>query len=184
MMRRRPLGTAQRLTVTGGLVAAYGWWLFSFDSPWTRAARSVDRRLPETVAGFPEENPAAALTGSSFPGADYLWFQAFDLVFAALAAIFAMRAIGAGARRLAVPAMDARLLMATPALYFAFEFIENMLLAGFAAGIAAPSGALALIQHAATTGKFAGGLVSALFAMIGYATIGATTVNKFAERWT
>jgi len=86
--------------------------------------------------------------------AEYLWMQAFDLLFVALAAMTALFALARFSRKPAAPVVAARRLSLVPCIFVAAELTENSLLSLFAAGALAPSSAAAFIQQAATTVKF------------------------------
>lgn len=154
----------KRLAAASALLAAYALWLFAGDSPYSRAAGAAGQRLPELRAGFPAGEPAAALGRIGAARADYLWLQAFDLVFVALVVIAAASAIAIAARRLDLHDRDGRFFLLAPAFYALFEVTENLLLALFAGGFLAPSPAPALVQQIATMGKFAAAILTALFA--------------------
>ncbi len=144
-----------RLFAAALLLGAYGLWLFTAESPFTRALDGAGDRLPELIAGFPGGEPAAALLRLGEWRGDYVWMQAFDLPFVALVILVAVTAIGLALKRLNFATGDQRYLLLVPALYGALELVENGLLALFASGGAEPADALALLQQSVTTLKLA-----------------------------
>ncbi len=183
-LRRLRLQSRNRLFVAAALLAGYAFWLYTQDSPWTRAYRAIGRDMPELIAGFPAAGPGAALAALGPAHADYLWLQAFDLAFVLLATLVAAIAVLVAVKRAPLPEVDLRLLLAAPALYALCEFVENAMLALFESGAVAPSQAAALAQQLATTGKFAAGAVLATFAAGGLAISVADSMKSFSENWT
>lgn len=178
-MRRASL---KRLLAALVLLAAHGWWTFASQSPWTKPFGVLGNEMPELIAGFPDGEPAAAIASLSDARGDYLWFQAFDLPFVALAGIAGVTAIALGLKRLDLARGDGRFLLLAPALYVAFELSENTLLALFAAGAADPTGVLALAQQIATVGKFASAVLSTIFAAACLGAWGAFALARSVRR--
>lgn len=186
--RRRRIATAngRRLAATTALLAFYAWWLFTQHSPWAAPFAALGRDMPELIAGFPADAPAEALGRLGAARADYLWFQAFDLLFALLAALAAAFAIAIEVRRLGAGGGanfgDGRALLLAPALYFLCELAENTLLALFASGGAEPTRALSLAQQAATVSKFTALAFCILFAAVAFASTMIAGVLRLGRR--
>lgn len=167
---RRFLGAA-------ALLAFYAGWFAAGDSPLTRARRTAGR-LPELTPGFHPGEPAATLSRLGAARGDYLWAQAFDAVFVALAAMTALFALALAARTsAALTALHA--LMLVPVAYAGAELFENLLLASFAAGALAPAPTLASLQQAATTAKLAGGFGSMALAIF---AVSAATIAAMSRK--
>ena len=110
-------------------------------------------RLPELTPGFHSGEPAATLADLGAARGDYLWLQAFDLLFVALAAMTALFAIALAERKIAAPLGTVRPFLIIPCAFTGAELAENSLLALFASGALSPSAPLAFVQQAATTVK-------------------------------
>jgi hypothetical protein len=166
---RRQLSRAnlKRFLAAAALLALYGGWTFAGTSPWTKPYAALGSEMPELIAGFPAGEPAAAIGRLAEARGDYLWFQAFDLPFAMLAAIAGATAIAIGLKALRLASGDARSLLLAPAIYFVCELAENALLALFAGGAVDPAGAPAAAQQVATVGKFVALLFTVLLAAAG-----------------
>jgi len=122
------------------------------DSPLTRVQGALGQ-LPELTPGFHPGEPASALTALGEARHDYLWMQAFDLLFAALVAMTALFSLARFSRKPAAPVIATRYLTLAPCIFVAAELIENSMLSLFAAGAVGASPAAAFIQQAATTLK-------------------------------
>jgi hypothetical protein len=174
----------RRLIAAAALLAAYAYWLFARQSPWAAPFSLLGAEMPELIAGFPAQEPAAALNKLSLARGDYLWVQAFDLPFVVLAALVATTAIAIGLKRLDLSHSDGRYLLLAPALYVALECVENALLALFASGLAEPTRALSLAQQTATVGKLAALIVAAALAIAGILAWAGAVLVRFVRRST
>ncbi|NWG93531.1 MAG: hypothetical protein HXY21_13660 [Parvularculaceae bacterium] len=157
-----------RLFAAAALLGAYGFWLFTAQSPWTRAQGAAGPAMPELIAGFPGDAIIATLERLGDRRDDYLWAQAFDLALAALIIIVAVSAIGLALRSLRSLRLahgDLRYALLAPVFYGVLELGENALLAGFASGALAPGPAFIFVQQSLTTLKLAALLLTGVVSL-------------------
>lgn len=129
--------------------------------------------------GFHEGEPGATLARLGEARGDYLWLQAFDLPFAALAAMVALFALALAAKKIAAPFERIRALLFIPAALAAAEIIEDALLALFASGALFPSPPLAFAQQSATTIKLG---LAALTLILAFSFIAALSETRPIRR--
>ena len=184
LQRRIDRASVERFLAALLLLAVYAWWNFTADSPWTRALEAAGSTLPELIVGFPATEPAETLQRLGAARADYAWAQIFDLPFVALSALVASSAMAIGMRRLSLSHSDAQFLLLVPAMYVAFELIENMSLALFASGAIEPSRGRALLQQIFTMTKLSSGLLAIVFGAAGVFVWIAAEISRFSKSWT
>lgn len=139
------------------LLAGYSYWAFAIDSSWSSALSAAGGQLPETSPGFHDDEPGRSLTLLKEAGltATYMGFQAIDIPFALLNALFLWSVLALAAKRFTRPASALRLFVFLPCLYLLAELIENPLLALLASGKTGDAAGLILAQQAATSLKWA-----------------------------
>jgi hypothetical protein len=174
-----------RLFAAAALLGVYGYWLFTAESPWTRALRGAGVAMPELIAGFPGDLTADAFDRLGDRRGDYFWTQAFDLAFVALVIIVAVSAIGLALRSLRSLRLahgDLRYALLAPAFYGAFELGENALLAGFASGALALDPALIFAQQSLTTLKLAALLLTAVVSVVAFVIWAIAAISSLSRR--
>ncbi|MEO0398198.1 MAG: hypothetical protein AAF224_02110 [Pseudomonadota bacterium] len=134
-------------------LAAFSYWAFNTNSPWTEALAAGDGVLPEMLPGFPPVEPARTLETLGNGKRAYLLWQFADIPFATLNTLLLWSLIGLGLKGAGLAASPLRYAMAAPLAYGLGEVVENSFLTAFALDAAAPYGWSALIQQAATTVK-------------------------------
>ncbi len=157
-----------RLALAIAFLMSFSYWVFGLESPWTRALAAAGE-LPEMLPGFPALEPERTVVRLGAANADWLQWQALDVLFAGLNAAVHWAAISLGIKALEARARGTgpqrspwRALLLLPVAYVGAELVENGLLAAFAAGASPPNGTPALIQQFATTLKFGFVLLAAV----------------------
>ena len=150
------------------VLALYCLWAFGPSGPFMRALKAAGGRLAEMQPGFPRVEPGRTLEALSAANAipDYICFQAVDIPYAILNYLVFSLAIALGLRAIGREQSSFRLFLCAPLIYLACEFLEDGLLAGFAAGQIAPVESVVLLQQTVTTLKLASVCVSALATVI------------------
>lgn len=134
------------------LLFAYAWWAFVAPGFWSRAEAAAGP-LPETLPGFPAGQPAAAFARLGEATSDYLIFQAVDIPFAILNALWIAVAIALALRRFDLARSPLRFALIIPGVVLGAEFAEDFLLFMMAADYIPDAGAPALIQQVLTNVK-------------------------------
>lgn len=139
------------------LLVAYSYWAFAVDTSWSSALSAAGGQLPETSPGFGGDEPERSLALLEEAGltATYMRFQAIDIPFALLNALFLWSVLAVAAKRFTKPASAIRLFAFLPCLYLLAEFVENPLLALLASGTFGEPPVIILVQQAATSLKWA-----------------------------
>lgn len=165
-----------RFAGAAALLVLYSLWFALSDSPMTRALAEAGA-LPELRFGFHSGEPMTAIDALSAARGDYLWMQAYDLVFVALLVMTALSALALATGKRAIAPARLKLAMLIPLAFAGAELLENSLLALFAAEIITPSAPLAFLQQAATTAKSCLGAFTVLLAFSFVAALSGEHAN-------
>ena len=148
------------------ILAIYSLWLFGIDENFT-AAMTAAGQLPETVPGFHDNLPAAALTQLGGEKNGYITFQFLDLPYALLNTLALAMMISVGLKALNAHSTIFRFILVFPGIYLGAEIIEDVLLVAMTTGTFAMTGLAVTAQQSATIIKFSSIAVSAPVALIG-----------------
>lgn len=140
------------------LFLVYEYIVFSMPGPWAQLVTAVGNEngqpvIPDLMYGFHAGQPALAFTTLSEVINSYIRFNFIDLPYAFLGMMAAMSIMALALKRFNLRHWAFRCILIVPAIYFASEVIENVLLGSMAAKLLPIQGALVFIQQLGTTVK-------------------------------
>ena len=134
------------------------------------------------AAGFPPDQPAAALASLGAARGAYLVFQLADIAYTAFNTLLYATVFALVLKRFGWTGSPARYSLLIPLGYAGAEIVENALLALMAAGLMPADGVFGLVQQLATNLKLATGVPAGFLTLAGLTVLLITALIGLVRR--